>query len=488
MASYDFDMGIIGGGAAGLTVAAGSGQLGARTLLVEREPSLGGDCLHYGCVPSKALIASASLYHRMGHPERLGLPPVDLPPVDFVRIAARIREVQAVIQRHDSVERFCGLGVRVEFGEAHFIDDHVVDVGGRRFSARSWLVATGSSAAPPPFPGADVVPFLTNREIFFLDALPASMIVLGGGPIACELAQAFCRLGSNVRIVQRSPQLLSREDADMADIVRSTLISEGVECHLGVTVREVRRVGAGVEVTIVDAQGREQPLAADALFVALGRSANVEGLGLDHAGVTHDRRGVPVDSRMRTSQPHIYAAGDVTGHHQFTHAAGYEGGIVVSNAIFRIPRRADYAHLPWCTYTRPEFASIGLNEKRAAAQGLDVEVIIEDFATNDRAIAEDEALGRIKLLLHRGRPVGVQIVGPSAGDLIAEWVAIQNGGVRLSTLAGAVHPYPTFAEINKRVAGSYLGPRIFSDKVRRTLKLFFNYKGNACTLGKAVDE
>ncbi|WP_462326717.1 dihydrolipoyl dehydrogenase family protein [Desulfobaculum sp.] len=483
MGSYDFDLGIIGGGAAGLTVAAGSAQLGAKTLLIEREPALGGDCLHYGCVPSKTLLHSAHVYHQMRSAHRFGLPSVDVPPVEFYRVAERIREVQAMIQEHDSVERFCGLGARVEFGEAVFVDEHSVRVGGAVYSAGSWVVATGTRPGAPPIPGLDSVDYLTNEQIFSLEELPASLTILGGGPIACEMAQAFSRLGSKVTLIQRSAHILSGEDADMAEVVQQALRDDGVSVHVGTSVREVVSTGHAAEVVFTDAAGAPRSVVGEALFVALGRTPNIEGLGLEQAGVDASRRGIGVDARMRTNVKHIYAAGDVTGQHQFTHAAGYEGGIVVSNAVFHLPRKADYTNLPRCTYTWPESASIGHNEKSAAEAGLDVDVITEDFAGNDRALAEGETRGRIKLLLTKGRPVGVQIVGPHAGELINEWVAIQSGGVKLSTLASAVHPYPTLGEINKRVAGNYLGPKIFSDKVKKTLKLFFNYKGNACTLG-----
>lgn len=484
MASHDYDIGILGGGAAGLTVASGAAQLGAKTLLIEREPVLGGDCLHHGCVPSKTLIKSAHVYHQMRHTARWGLPEVDPPPVDFAQVARRIADVIAVIQEHDSVERFCGLGARVEFGDAEFADPHTVRLGSRTISAAKWVVATGSSPSAPPFPGLDRTPYVTNKEIFSLPALPERLVVLGGGPIACEMAQAFCRLGSHVEVVQRSNQILSKEDADMAAVVLDAMRAEGVVFHLGATVREVRDANGTREVDIDCEDGAQRTVRGDTLLVALGRTANVDALRLDNAGVEAGPRGVPVDARMRTNQPHIFAAGDVTGTHQFTHAAGYEGGIVVSNAVFRLPRKASYDTLPWCTYTWPELASVGLNEKAAAAQGRDVEVLTEDFDSNDRALAEGETHGRIKLLLASGKPVGVQIAGPHAGELVGEWVAAMNGGTKLSTIAGAMHPYPTLGEINKRVVGNHLGPKIFSPMVKKALSFVFNYKGNACTLGE----
>ncbi len=482
MAQYDYDIGILGGGAAGLTVASGCAQLGGKTLLVEKEPVLGGDCLHFGCVPSKTLIRSAHVYHLMRRAGSFGLPSVDIPPVDFGQVRQRIQEVIATIQEHDSVERFCSLGAEVRFGQARFLDEHTVDLDGRRLTARTWVLATGSSPAVPSLPGLDRMGCLTNKDIFSLDELPRSLVILGGGAMACEMAQAFRRLGSRVEVVQRSRRILSREDADMADLALDALSREGVVFHLGATVTKVRGGNGRKEVDIAFGDGDTRTLACDALLVAMGRAPNTGGLGLDEAGVRLDRGAVVVDERLRTSQGHIFAAGDVLGRHMFTHAAGYEGSVVVTNAMFRLPRKADYTWMPRCTFISPELAAVGHTEASARAAGLEPEVITEGFASNDRAQAEGEARGLIKVVLAKGRPVGVSIFGPRAGELISEWVAVLNGGVKLSTLAGATHPYPTLAEINKRVVGTHLGKKIFSDKVKKTLGFFFNYKGNACTL------
>lgn len=476
----EYDIAIIGGGAAGLTVAAGAAQLGARTLLIEKEPMLGGDCLHYGCVPSKTLIESARMYHRLRDTARFGLPEVTVGRVDFTRVRERIRSVVDRIQQHDSVERFCRLGVRVEFGQPRFVDEHAVSINGRTVAARSWVIASGSSPAAPPFPALNGIDYLTNREIFSLEELPPSLAIVGAGPIAIEMAQAFCRLGSQVTVLQRGEQILSREDRDMADAVMHALAAEGVRFVLGARVIGAREVANGKEIRFVAAAGEEQSITVHSLLVALGRSANTNGLGLEEIGVEMGARGITVDARMRTNHSHIYAPGDVNGSFQFTHAAGYEGGIVVSNAVFRLPRKANYSWMPWCTYCDPELASIGLNEKAARARGVDYQVWSEDFSANDRALAEGEERGKIKMVLdHREKPIGVQIFGPSAGELISHWVAALNGSVNLSTLAGAVTPYPTLAEINKRVVGNYFSPKIFSDTVKKGLKLFFQLKGPA---------
>jgi len=483
MAKFDYDIAIIGGGAAGLSVAAGAARLGARTLLIEREQHLGGDCLHYGCVPSKTLISTARARHLMAQAARFGLPAVDLPPVDFARVRERIQAVINDIRGHDSIERFCGLGAAVRFGPAIFADEHTAEVDGRRVSAAKWVIATGSRAQVPPIPGLAEIGHLTNREIFALDRLPGRLLILGGGPIAVELAQAFQRLGSQVDVIQRGERILSRDDADMAAEVQRGLESEGVRFHLGAAMREVR--GENGQKQVVFAQnGQEQILSGDALLVALGRTANTDGLGLENAGVAVSDtggKGINVDTRLRTSQKHIFACGDVTGAWQFTHAAGYEAGIVVANAVFRLPRKADYTWLPWCTYTEPGLAHIGLNETMARKAGLTYSIIEERFADNDRARTEGETEGKLKLLLGAdGRPLGVQIAGHGVGELLGEWAAVLSGKVSLTTLAAITHPYPTRSETAKAVAGRIVAEKIFSPTVQRVLHYVFGLKGRAC--------
>ena len=482
MADYDYDIGVIGGGAAGLTVTSGSAQLGAKTLLIEKEKELGGDCLHFGCVPSKTLIKTAHVYHMMKNAKTFGLPPVDVPPVDFKQVSKRIKSVIDIIQKHDSEERFCKLGAKVEFGEPKFTDEHTIQLNGKAVSAKSWVIATGSSPVAPPIKGLDETPYITNKEIFYLDHLPESMIILGGGPIGTEMGQAFNRLGTKVYIVDREDQILGKEDKDMADGVMNVMRSEGVVFHLNSSIEGVKDLGRLKEVAIKDAQGKTIRLNAETILAAMGRAPNIANLGLEDIGVTFDQRGIQVDKRLKTNHKHIYAAGDVNGGFQFTHAAGYEGGIVISNAIFHLPRKTDYTFLPWCTYSDPELASIGMNEKAAREAGINCNVWTEEFKDNDRSLAEGEKEGRIKMILdEKERPIGVQILGPRAGDLISEWVAMLNGKVKLSTLASAVHPYPTISEINKKVAGTFFAPKLFSDRIKKGLKFFFQLKGRACS-------
>ena len=363
------------------------------------------------------------------------------------------------------------------FGRAAFVNPHTVRVDGRSFNAARWVIATGSSPSTPPIQGLAQTGYLTNQDIFYMDSLPESLVILGGGPIAVEMAQAFCRLGSRVSVIQRSGQILSKEDPDMAALVQERLEAEGVVFYLDTSLKRVGSAGDQKEV-FFEQGGKELSVKAAEILVSLGRTPNLSGLNLEGIGVEYDNKGLKLDNRLRTSLSHIYGAGDVTGAHQFTHAAGYEGGIVLANAVFRLPRKVDYSLMPHATYCQPELAGLGFNESAAQAAGLEYTLWEESFNDSDRALAQGEGLGKIKMLLdNKEKPMGVQILGPSAGELISEWVAVMGGGVKLSSLASAVHPYPTLAEINKKVAGKLLAEKLFSDRVKKGLKLIFSLKG-----------
>jgi pyruvate/2-oxoglutarate dehydrogenase complex dihydrolipoamide dehydrogenase (E3) component len=485
MANYDYDLGILGGGAAGLSAAAGAAQFGAKTILIEKSPQLGGDCLHYGCVPSKTLIRTAGVYALMKRTKEFGLPAVPAPPVDLGAVMDRVHAVIDRIQHHDSVERFCGLGAKVVFGNAAFSDDHNVVLDGKEISAKSWIIATGSGPAAPPVEGLAAVPYWTNETVFSQRILPARLIVLGGGPIGLELSQAFARLGSKVTVVEFMDQILGPEDADMAEIVEERLVAEGIEILKSTQAVRVEHINTVFHLTVAAQAGKgpKSVLTGDALLVAAGRKPNIDGLQLEAAGVKFTPRAIPVNDRMKTNISHIYACGDVNGQMPFTHVAGYEAGIALSNAVLRLPRKADYGKIGWCTYTDPEVSSIGLNEKRAQKAGIEYRIWEEAFADNDRAQAEAETTGKIKLLVSpSGKLLGCQIAGAHAGELIAEWVAVQNGNVSLATVAGAVHVYPTLAEISKRVSGKIFAEKIFSDTTKNVLKFLFSLKGRACKL------
>ena len=478
MSKYDYDLIVVGGGAAGLTAATGAGQLGAKTLLVEKEQNLGGDCLHYGCVPSKSLIKSAYCYNVMKQAARYGLPSVTVPPVDFKQVRERIRGIIQIIQSHDTAEWIKEkYNVDTVFGAAQFIDPHTMTCGEHTVTAKSVIIATGSSPVIPPIKGIKNIDYLTNRSIFYIDQLPESLVVLGGGPIGAEMAQAFARLGTRVTLLQSPGQLLPKEDRDVADYIHKRLVEDGVDVWLNSRAVAVAKHDGRVRVT-VDQRGEETELSSSHLLVATGRRANVEDLRLGRAGVDYTPKGIRVDARLRTTAKHIFAAGDVNGGFQFTHIAGYEGGLAMVNAVMRVPAKADYTKVPWCTYLDPEVASVGYNERWARKEGVRFSVHKEEFKDNDRALTEGEPGGFIKILINRrGVPVGAQIVGYHAGDLIHEWVAAINGRVSLSTLAQSIHAYPTMAEISKTASGNYLAPRIFNNSVRETLKLVLGLQG-----------
>jgi pyruvate/2-oxoglutarate dehydrogenase complex dihydrolipoamide dehydrogenase (E3) component len=482
MSNFDYDLGVIGGGAAGLTAAAGAARFGAKTILIERSGKLGGDCLHYGCVPSKTLIRTAGLWAQVKRLRTFGLPELSLPAVNLGAVMDRVRSVIETIQQHDSEERFCDLGVAVRFGRCRFSDDHTVILDEERITARSWIIATGSSPVIPSLEGLSSVPYLTNETVFAQRDLPARLVVLGGGPVGLEIAQAFARLGSRVTVLEFMDQILGPEDADMAAFVQDRMQADGVEIHTGTRAVRAAANGAAIDLTVAPAGGGEPAvISGDALFVAVGRKPNLDGLEPEKAGIEIGLRGIPVDGRMKTNVKHIYACGDVNGLLPFTHAAGYQAGIALTNAVLRLPRHGDHRKIGWCTYTDPEVASIGLNEKRAKKEGIDYRLLEEPFSGNDRALAEGETSGKIKILVDpRGKLLGCQIVGARAGEIIHEWVLAVSGGLGLSKMAEAVHIYPTLSEISKRAAGQYYADKLFSDRTRGILRFLFQLKGRAC--------
>lgn len=477
MSKFDYDMIVIGGGAAGLTASTFAGASGAKTLLIEKEEKLGGDCLHYGCVPSKALIKSAYAYHVAKNSSQYGLPKIDMPEVDFKDVRGRIKNIIGTIQKHDEPEYLDEhFNVESEFGAPVFVEANTIELNGRTITSRYFVIGTGSAAAIPAIEGINEVPYITNVEIFSLDKLPRSMIILGGGPIGMEMAQSFNRLGSQVTVVEYFPRVLAREDEDVSDCVESLLRGEGVEFFLGAKAVKTQNREGRIYVTL-ETDGKQKIIDAEVLLVATGRKPNVEGLNLENAGIQFSSRGIKVNEKMQTNVRNIYACGDVNGSFPFTHVAAYESGVAVTNAILKIPKKADYTNVPWCTYLDPEVASIGYNETRAKQEGIDVVVHKEEFAHNDRALAEGETKGFVKLVINKkGVLIGVQIVGFHAGDLIHEWVAVLNGKISLSSLSGAIHAYPTMSELNKRASENYIISTI-PTWTKKVLKFIFRYQG-----------
>ncbi len=457
------DLCVIGAGSAGLSVAAGASQMGARTVLVEAR-KMGGDCLNYGCVPSKAMLAAGHAAHVVRHAGKFGVNGHE-PDIDFGRVHDHVHEVIASIEPLDSQERFEGLGVTVIRAHASFCAPDEIEAGDARVRARRFVLATGSGPVAPPIPGLDQVPYLTNETIFDQRAAPSHLVVIGGGPIGSELGQAHRRLGSAVTILSTGV-ILPKDDPELTRVVRDQLEADGIVIHERVQVQAVERAGNGVAV-LCGTDGRTERIEGSDLLVAAGRAAQVEGLNLELAGVEFDRRGIKVDARLRTTNKKIFAIGDAIGGYQFTHVGSYHAGIVIRNALFRLPAKVDYRALPWVTYTDPELAHVGLTEQQAREQGHAVEVLRWPFEDNDRARTERQTSGLIKVSVgKRGRILGASIVGAHAGELILPWVLAIGQGLKIGALANAIVPYPTLGEVSKRAAGSYYTAKLFSPKTR----------------------
>lgn len=476
MARFTHDVIVIGGGAGGLTTTVGCAQLGMKTALVERK-QLGGDCLYHGCVPSKTLLRTAGLYRQAAEFERFGLPEVKLPEVRMADVNARVGRVVAEIAKSDSPERFERLGAEVFMDTPRFISPHEVEVGGRTISARSIVISTGSSPRGLPIPGLEEAGYITNLDVFDLDTRPDDLVVIGAGPIGAEMAHAFARLGSRVTVLDIAPQMLPREDADMAEIVQKRMESDGVQFRLGVKISKVERHGNGRRIHLED-NGEQVTLDADTLLVAAGRKGNTDDLGLEKAGVAVEKSFIATDSKLRTSQKHILAVGDVNGRYLFTHVAGAEGSVAVRRLALRLGSTMSYQNVPWVTYTDPELASVGYNEKTATEAGIAYSVVRQEMSENDRAHAEGEPEGMMKTLLDKkDRVIGTQIVSLHAGDLLLPSIFAVGKRWKLSDVMSPIYPYPTLGEIHKKSASSYMAPKLFNTRVRKILRTLFRYRG-----------
>jgi pyruvate/2-oxoglutarate dehydrogenase complex dihydrolipoamide dehydrogenase (E3) component len=455
-----YNLVVVGAGTAGLVAAAGAAGLGARVALVERQQT-GGDCLNTGCVPSKAVIRAARAAWDAANAAPFGVRTAGQPTVDFGAVMERMRRLRARIAPNDSVERFAGLGVDVFLGEAKFVSPTRVEVGGAALDFSKAVIATGARAAVPPLPGLAEAGFYTNENVFNLTSLPRRWLVLGAGPIGCELAQSFRRFGADVTVMALDPRLLPREDADASAVLRARFAREGIRTELGVKPVKVERDGEMWRVTYVR---DEQALFidVDAILVATGRAPNVEGLGLEAAGVAFDKKGVAVDDELRTSNPRVFASGDVAGRWQFTHAADAMSRVVLQNALFWGRKRASALTIPWATYTDPEIAHVGLYEAEARERGVDVITYTVHLADVDRAILEsdEEGFARVHAERKSGRILGATLVGRDAGDLIGEMALAVTNRLTLGQLASTVHPYPTRAEAWKRVGDLHSRTRL----------------------------
>ena len=461
-----YDLAIIGAGSGGLSVAAAAAQFGQKVILFEKG-RMGGDCLNYGCVPSKALIAAAKQAHVFRTSGPYGISAAE-PKVDFKKVHAHIKKVIAAIEPNDSAARFENLGVKVVLSAAKFRDAKTLEAGDVIFSAKRFVIATGSRPAVPPIPGLDTVPYFTNETIFENTVLPKHLIIIGGGAIGMELAQAHRRLGSQVAVIEAFAPL-AKDDPELTAIVLESLRRDGVNILSQTAIKKISKSKSGIVIETA----RHGKISGSHLLVATGRAANVEGLNLEAAGVVYTAKGVTVDKGLRSSQKHIYAIGDVAGGLQFTHVANYHAGLVIRNALFRLPVKDRTDIIPHVTFTDPELAQVGLTEVEARKEyGASMKVVRWPFHNNDRAQAEGKTAGLIKAVIgKRGRILGVGIVGANAGELIQPWILAMAEGLKIRAIAGMVAPYPTLGEINRRVAVNYFSGLASNPWVRRVIRL-----------------
>jgi pyruvate/2-oxoglutarate dehydrogenase complex dihydrolipoamide dehydrogenase (E3) component len=469
-----YNLVVIGAGTAGLVSAVGAAGLGAKVALIERH-LMGGDCLNFGCVPSKGILRAARAAQQVRTAGRFGVRTNPAVEVDFAAVMERMRRLRAGISHHDSAHRLTDLGIDVFLGEATFVAPDAIEVGGERLTFSRALIATGARAASLPIRGLDETGFLTNETVFSLTTRPNRLIVIGAGPIGCELAQAFRSFGSEVTIVSLDPQLLPREDADAAAVLTAQFEREGIAMALGARIQRVERRNHA-KVVVFERAGREEEVAGDEILVAVGRAANVERLGLETAGVAYARTGVEVDDRLRTSNRRIYAAGDVCSAYKFTHAADAMARIVLQNALFFGRKKASALVIPWCTYTDPEIAHVGLYEQQARDRGRDVTTLTVRLDELDRAILDGESEGFARAHVDRksGRILGATMVASHAGEMIGEMALALTERLSIGSVASTILPYPTQAEAWKRLGDSYNRTRL-TPTVRRLFERWFRW-------------
>ncbi|MDP8971635.1 MAG: mercuric reductase [Actinomycetota bacterium] len=476
-----YDLVVVGGGTAGLVSAVGAASLGARVALVERD-KLGGDCLHNGCIPTKTLVKSARVAYLVNHAEEYGIKTSGVE-VDFPAVMDRMHGAIQTAGEHDDPERFRELGVDVFLGhEASFTSPNEVAVDGRRLASRSAIIATGSYPTAPPIDGLEEVGYLTNVETLKLRRLPRSLVIVGSGPIGCEFAQIFARFGSDVTLVSTSPLPLPKEDDEIGELLKHFLCSDGVTFHGGYSAREARMEGDEKVLVARNDRGEEVEARGEEILIAAGRAPAAGSLALENAGVELEKKGLRVDQNLRTTAPNIYGAGDITGLYLFTHVAEYQARAALRNALFPVKAKADHRVVPWTTFTDPEVARVGLTEEQARREHDHVKVFRQPFSGVDRAIADGEPNGLVKIVTgKRGRILGGHIVGPDAGNLIHEIVLAMQKNVPIGTLSTTIHVYPTLSQANQRAADNYYREKLFQD---RNQKIFSALFGLRRVLGK----
>ncbi|MFC1489680.1 mercuric reductase [Candidatus Latescibacterota bacterium] len=471
-----YNLVVIGGGTAGLVSAAGAAGLGAKTALIERN-MMGGDCLNYGCVPSKAVIRSSRVMSDYAEAEKFGISISGSGQADFGKVMERMRDLRAEISSHDSATRFSEeLGIDVFLGDARFVGNNTIEVDGKVLKYKKAVIAAGARPVVPPVEGLSEAGFLTNETVFSLTELPGQLVVIGGGPIGCELAQVFARLGSEVTIIDRNAHFLPREDEDAAKILEDVFVRENIKIIYNADIKKVS-VSDGKKMISVESSGKEMILEADEILVGAGRIPNVDGLNLEVAGVEYDaQRGVIVDDRLRTTNPRIYAAGDICSVYKFTHTADAMARIVIQNALFMGRAKVSALTIPWCTYTDPEIAHVGMYEHEAMQKGIEVDTIIRHLKDVDRAVLDGEREGFVKIHVKKGTDtiVGATIVARHAGDMISEITTAIVGKLGLKTLAGTIHPYPTQAEAIKQAGDEFNRSRL-TPFVKKVFETWFRW-------------
>ena len=474
----DFDLMIIGGGAGGLNVASGAAQLVARVALIEKN-KLGGDCLYYGCVPTKALIHSAKIASLIKRYKEYGLNETNIS-FDFKNIMNHMREVISKVGEHDDPKRFENMGVQVFFGDGRFIDPHTFEFDGKKITSRKFVISTGSRAVAIPIKGLENIKYLTSESALELDHLPRSIIILGAGPIGLEFAQVFARFGSNVTVIEKMGQILPREDKEVADTLESILKEEGIDIYTCVDVDQVKQNEGqkGIEV-VAACSGQKKTFQADEFMIAIGRAPNLEGLNLEAAGVKVDKRAIVVNSSLRTTARNIWACGDVTGHYLFTHVAEYQAGLVVANALIPfMKRKANYRVVPWVTYTDPELGRVGLTEDEARQRYKHVKVYRYDVKDLDRAVIEGEDKGIIKIVCtKKGAILGAHVLAPQGGEILHEFVLAMRNNLGVRSITGTIHVYPTLSQAVRRTTNKYYAEKIFSGWIPKFTKMLIRMIG-----------
>ncbi len=472
---FDYDLIVLGGGAAGLVAATGGASLGAKTALIEKN-KLGGDCTWDGCVPSKTLLKSAHVYSMVERLEEFGISADPDLKLDNSRVLQHVRDVVQKISEHHPPEVFEERGIKILFGSAAFIDSHTLDLDGKRMRAKRFILATGSHPMVPPIEGLQDIDYLTNQNVFSLKSLPRSLAVLGGGPIGMELSLAFAKLGVEVSIVEMADRLMAREDKEVADVLVAELKRLGIKIHVGYKAVRVVQEGKLSVVTIEGNDKKPSTVTAEKVLVAVGRAANVQGLDMEKAGVKYSGKGVKVDATLRTSASNIYACGDVAGPYQFSHMAEYQAIIATGNALFPFKRKVNYDAVPWCTFTDPELARVGLTEEEARKRYEGIKVYRSAYCENDRAVTDAEEKGLAKVITDKkGFILGAHIVGASAGEIIHEYVLAKTSKWKIGSLSSAIHIYPTLAQVVKRSADQYYFEIMDKGWIKSILKLFLKF-------------